>query len=97
LEGHLKERNYGADFGDYVSFARHMKHKAGNMGVDMLIVDTGTDITRTVMDSFLLITALGDLHDGTGLSDATSPDGELSNKVFEELDYDLLSIGKGTL
>jgi hypothetical protein len=41
LEGHLKERNYGADWGDYVTFARHMKHRAGNMGVDMLIVDTG--------------------------------------------------------
>jgi len=34
------------------------------------------------------------LHDGTGLSDATTPDGELSNKVFQELDYDLLTIGK---
>ncbi|OIW33827.1 hypothetical protein CONLIGDRAFT_677571 [Coniochaeta ligniaria NRRL 30616] len=79
LEGHLKEKNYGADFGDYVTFAKHMKHRAGNMGVDMLIVDTG------------------DLHDGTGLSDATTPDGELSNKVFEELDYDLLTIGNHEL
>ena len=41
LEGHIKEQNYGADFGDYVTFAKHMKHKAGNMGVDLLIVDTG--------------------------------------------------------
>jgi 2',3'-cyclic-nucleotide 2'-phosphodiesterase (5'-nucleotidase family) len=76
LEGHIKEKNYGADWGDYVTFARHMKHKAGNMGVDLLIVDTG------------------DLHDGTGLSDATNPDGEDSNEVFKELDYDLLTIGK---
>lgn len=76
LEGHLKEKNYGADWGDYVTFTNHMKHKAGNMGVDLLIVDTG------------------DLHDGTGLSDATNPDGELTNDLFKELDYDLLTIGK---
>jgi 2',3'-cyclic-nucleotide 2'-phosphodiesterase (5'-nucleotidase family) len=77
LAGHLKEKNYGADWGDYVTFAKHMKHKAGNMGVDLLIVDTG------------------DLHDGTGLSDTTTPDGKVSNQIFNELsDYDLLTIGK---
>ena len=27
--------------GDYVSFSKHMKHLAGNLGVDLLIVDTG--------------------------------------------------------
>ena len=54
-----------------------MKHKAGNLGVDLLIVDTG------------------DLHDGTGLSDATPLDGSISSPIFEELDdYDLLTIGK---
>jgi 2',3'-cyclic-nucleotide 2'-phosphodiesterase (5'-nucleotidase family) len=42
LEGHLKEKNYGADWGDFVSFSRHMKQKAGNLGVDLLLVDTGT-------------------------------------------------------
>jgi hypothetical protein len=42
LEGHLKEQNYGADWGDFVTFAKHMKHKAGNMGVDLLLIDTGT-------------------------------------------------------
>ena len=41
LEGHLKEQNYGADWGDFVSFSTHMKHKAGNLGVDLLLVDTG--------------------------------------------------------
>ena len=41
LEGHLKEKNYGADWGDYVSFTRHMKQKAENLGVDLLLVDTG--------------------------------------------------------
>ncbi|KAL9576976.1 MAG: hypothetical protein Q9203_007622, partial [Teloschistes exilis] len=75
LEGHLKEQNYGADWGDYVSFTRHMKHKAGNLGVDLLLVDTG------------------DLHDGNGLSDATTPNGALSNPIFENVDYDLLTIG----
>ncbi|KAH8895009.1 phosphoprotein phosphatase [Thozetella sp. PMI_491] len=80
LSGHLLEQNYGADFGDYVSFAKRMKHKAGNMGVDLLIIDTG------------------DLHDGAGLSDATTVDGTVSNPIFEQLDdYDLLTIGNHEL
>jgi len=41
LEGHLKEQNYGADWGDFVTFSRRMKQRAGNAGVDLLIVDTG--------------------------------------------------------
>ncbi|KAG9230102.1 Metallo-dependent phosphatase-like protein [Amylocarpus encephaloides] len=41
LEGHLKEENYGADWGDFVSFSRHMVQKSGNLGVDLLLVDTG--------------------------------------------------------
>jgi 2',3'-cyclic-nucleotide 2'-phosphodiesterase (5'-nucleotidase family) len=41
LEGHLKESNYGADWGDFVSFADAMKRKARSIGVDLLIVDTG--------------------------------------------------------
>ncbi|KAL8830458.1 MAG: hypothetical protein Q9191_001420 [Dirinaria sp. TL-2023a] len=32
---HIKEQNYGADWGDFVSFTQHMKHKAGNLGVDL--------------------------------------------------------------
>ncbi|KAL9116051.1 MAG: hypothetical protein Q9227_000419 [Pyrenula ochraceoflavens] len=79
LEGHLKEQNYGADWGDFVSFTRHMKQTAGNLGVDLLLVDTG------------------DLHDGAGLSDATSPNGRISNPIFEEIDYDVLTIGNHEL
>lgn len=79
LEGHLKEQNYGADWGDFVTFSRHMRHKAGNLGVDLLLVDTG------------------DLHDGNGLADATTPNGVVSNKIFEEIDYDLLAIGNHEL
>ncbi|POR39355.1 Uncharacterized protein TPAR_00423 [Tolypocladium paradoxum] len=41
LEGHLKEKNYGADWGDFVTFTRRMKQTAGNMGVDLLLIDTG--------------------------------------------------------
>lgn len=76
LEGHLTETNYGADWGDFVSFTAHMRAKARELGVDLLLVDTG------------------DLHDGAGLSDATTIDGQDSNVVFENLDYDLLTIGK---
>ena len=79
LEGHLKEQNYGADWGDYVSFTRTMKSKARSLGVDLLLIDTG------------------DLHDGAGLSDATSPNGLLSNPIFETIDYDLLTIGNHEL
>ncbi|OAQ95111.1 ser/thr protein phosphatase family [Purpureocillium lilacinum] len=79
LEGHLKEQNYGADWGDFVTFSRRMKQTAGNMGVDLLIVDTG------------------DLHDGNGVSDATTPDGTKSMPIFTEIDYDLLTIGNHEL
>ena len=41
LEGHLKEQNYGADWGDYVSFTRRMRQRADSLGVDLLLVDTG--------------------------------------------------------
>ncbi|KAI1170128.1 Metallo-dependent phosphatase-like protein [Nemania sp. FL0916] len=79
LEGHLKEKNYGADWGDFATLALHFQHQAGNMGVDLLIVDTG------------------DLHDGAGLSDATTPDGEISITIFDDVPYDLLTIGNHEL
>ncbi|KAF2103481.1 hypothetical protein NA57DRAFT_63997 [Rhizodiscina lignyota] len=79
LEGHIKETNYGADWGDWISFVSHMKDKAKSYGVDLLLVDTG------------------DLHDGAGLSDATDPNGLISNPVFENVDYDLLTIGNHEL
>jgi 2',3'-cyclic-nucleotide 2'-phosphodiesterase (5'-nucleotidase family) len=44
LEGHLKEENYGADWGDYVSFTKAMKSKAKELGVDLLLIDTGVSI-----------------------------------------------------
>ncbi|KAG5984357.1 hypothetical protein E4U43_006182, partial [Claviceps pusilla] len=79
LEGHLKEQNYGADWGDFVTFSRRMKQTARLMGVDLLLVDTG------------------DLHDGTGLSDAIKPDGAKSMPIFDEIHYDLLTIGNHEL
>ncbi|KAK4187269.1 Metallo-dependent phosphatase-like protein [Podospora australis] len=39
--GHLQEPQYSADWGDYVSFAEHMRKKADDRGVDLLLVDTG--------------------------------------------------------
>ncbi|KAK4145736.1 Metallo-dependent phosphatase-like protein [Dichotomopilus funicola] len=39
--GHLQEPQYSADWGDYVSFAHHMREKADRDGVDLLLVDTG--------------------------------------------------------
>ncbi|KAK0748586.1 hypothetical protein B0T21DRAFT_249052, partial [Apiosordaria backusii] len=53
-----------------------MKRRAQNLGVDLLLVDSG------------------DLHDGTGLSDSTTPNGEISNEIFvKQTGYDLLTIG----
>lgn len=39
--GHLQESQYSADWGDYISFAHHMRQKADDQGVDLLLVDTG--------------------------------------------------------
>ncbi|ORY69519.1 Metallo-dependent phosphatase-like protein [Pseudomassariella vexata] len=79
LEGHLKEENYGADWGDFVSFSNQLKRHAAKLGSDLLVVDTG------------------DLHDGAGLSDATTVDGEISLKIFDKINYDLLTIGNHEL
>ena len=35
---------YSADWGDYISFTEHMKKKADDRGVDLLVVDTGDRI-----------------------------------------------------
>jgi 2',3'-cyclic-nucleotide 2'-phosphodiesterase (5'-nucleotidase family) len=37
------------------------------------------------------------LHDGAGLSDASTPNGNISNAIFENIDYDLLTIGNHEL
>ncbi|OAA61616.1 serine/threonine-protein phosphatase family [Niveomyces insectorum RCEF 264] len=39
--GHLQESQYSADWGDYVSFAEHMRQRADDNGVDLLLIDTG--------------------------------------------------------
>ncbi|EER28264.1 hypothetical protein D8B26_004583 [Coccidioides posadasii str. Silveira] len=44
LAGHLNEAQYGADWGDYVSFAAHMRKKAEAAGTDLLLIDTGDRI-----------------------------------------------------
>ena len=41
----------------------------------------------------LLVVDTGDLHDGTGLSDTTNPDGKITDEIFKYVDFDLLSIG----
>ncbi|KAI1099259.1 Metallo-dependent phosphatase-like protein [Jackrogersella minutella] len=44
LAGHLQEPQYSADWGDYISFTSHMRQKADEKGVDLLVVDTGDRI-----------------------------------------------------
>ncbi|KAJ2966682.1 hypothetical protein NUW58_g10606 [Xylaria curta] len=41
LGGHLQEAQYSADWGDYISFTEHMRKKADEKGVDLLVIDTG--------------------------------------------------------
>jgi 2',3'-cyclic-nucleotide 2'-phosphodiesterase (5'-nucleotidase family) len=41
----------------------------------------------------LLLVDTGDLHDGTGLSDTTTRDGEITDEIFKYIDYDILSVG----
>ncbi|KAI1292405.1 hypothetical protein EDD11_008788 [Mortierella claussenii] len=45
----------------------------------------------------LLVVDSGDLHDGNGLSDATSLDGQVSNPIFQKINYDALAIGNHEL
>ncbi|KAK0363588.1 hypothetical protein LTR91_016404 [Friedmanniomyces endolithicus] len=39
--GHLQEAQYSADWGDYISFAHHLRKRADDDGSDLLLVDTG--------------------------------------------------------
>ena len=41
IEGHLKEGQYSADFGDVYSFVSQMKNKAWAEGRDLLVIDSG--------------------------------------------------------
>ncbi|KAG0209374.1 hypothetical protein BGX28_010362 [Mortierella sp. GBA30] len=45
----------------------------------------------------LLVVDSGDLHDGNGLADATPLDGQVSNPIFEKINYDALAIGNHEL
>ncbi|OAA79054.1 Ser/Thr protein phosphatase family [Akanthomyces lecanii RCEF 1005] len=44
LGGHLLEAQYSADWGDYISFSKHLRKHADDKGVDLLLVDTGDRI-----------------------------------------------------
>lgn len=71
-----------------------MRQKARRLSVDLLLIDTGIIPVATSHQSQLWLKPWsGDLHDGAGLSDATEPNGLVSNTVFESADYDLLTIG----
>lgn len=77
--GHLNQKAYSGDWGDFISFTKHLHKLSDQQGTDLLLVDTG------------------DKHDGNGLSDATNPNGKLSTPVFNEQDYDLVTIGNHEL
>ena len=95
MSGHLKEQNYGADWGDFKSLVKGFKHLAKKREVDLLLIDTGN---RPLKAQIVLseTDCTGDLHDGTGLTDAYTPDGEKVLPIFDDVDYDLLTIGRTT-
>ena len=39
--GHLQEPQYSADWGDYISFAKHLRKRADDDGSDLVLIDTG--------------------------------------------------------
>ncbi|EEB07495.1 phosphoprotein phosphatase [Schizosaccharomyces japonicus yFS275] len=41
LAGHRNDPRYDADFGDFLSFVKHVREIAEQQGVDLLLVDTG--------------------------------------------------------
>ncbi|CAO3564698.1 unnamed protein product [Mortierella alpina] len=45
----------------------------------------------------LLVVDSGDLHDGNGLADATPISGQVSNPIFQKVNYDALAIGNHEL
>lgn len=78
LGSHLTQPNYGADWGDFISFTTKFKERRIGSN-DLLLIDTG------------------DKHDGNGISDATVPNGIRSTEIFNEQDYDLLTLGNHEL
>lgn len=52
---------------------------------------------RLQKDQDLILVDTGDKHDGNGLSDATIPNGIDTIKIFNEQDYDLLTLGNHEL
>ncbi|GAB7364579.1 hypothetical protein MBLNU230_g5386t1 [Neophaeotheca triangularis] len=42
--GHLSEAQYSADWGDYISFASHLRNRTNAEKTDLLVVDTGDRI-----------------------------------------------------
>lgn len=79
LAGHLLEANFGADWGDLVTFTQFLRTRAEEEGKDLILVDTG------------------DRHDGNGLADASDPTGIYVDRIFNYVDYDLVTIGNHEL
>ena len=52
---------------------------------------------RLNFEQDLLVIDTGDKLDGTGMSDATVPPGLISSAIFNEVDYDLLTLGNHEL
>ncbi len=77
--GHVNQKQYSSDWGDFISFAEQLKNCTAVEGGDLLLVDTG------------------DRHDGNGLSDLTFPHGQVSETIFMNADYDLVTVGNHEL
>lgn len=62
-------------------------------------VNFAADFKRNRLDETqdLLLIDTGDKHDGNGLSDATDPNGVETTRIFNEQDYDLMTLGNHEL
>ncbi|KTB01103.1 Uncharacterized protein AO441_003831 [Nakaseomyces glabratus] len=80
LGSHLLQRDFNADWGDFISFVElFRKNRINSKNQDLIVLDTG------------------DKRDGNGLSDATSLVGMNSSVIFNEMDFDLLTLGNHEL
>ncbi|PWY75048.1 Ser/Thr protein phosphatase family protein [Aspergillus heteromorphus CBS 117.55] len=71
-----------------------------NYGADLGDLVSFMERMRDKADQYnvdLLVVDTGDIVTGNGLSDVTNPQGRISNKIFRNLPYDLLTIGNNDL
>jgi hypothetical protein len=100
-------QNYSGDIGDVASFLDHMRSRADETGVDLLLVYIfflGGPKSITISGSTRKLTGrpfpflstdrdAGDHHDGPGLVTSTEYGADVSDYLLSKLSFDVLAIG----